>query len=337
MKTQFLLTISIFSIVAISSCKKKDDAAPATTTPTTPASPWAVKTSGTTKSLYAVCFINETNGFAGGYDGTLLKTTDGGSTWAAITTTASNTINDIVFPTPSLGFLVEGGLVGGFYKTTDGGANWADAMPNSSVNGLSAICFPTATKGYFCGSNLEFDATTDGGATSTRDILGNIGNARDIFFVNDSVGYAVGYDSYNTTDDKGRIDKTTNGGKTWTDQTSGVASTGLNSVYFSDLNNGIIVGEGGKILKTTNGGTTWTAQTSGVTKTLYAVAFSSATAGIAVGDAGTVLSTTDGGTTWTTVNSSTSESLYKIQFVTATTAFAVGSNGVIIKTTSGGK
>ena len=51
----------------------------------------------------------------------------------------------------------------------------------------------------------------------------------------------------------GTILKTTNGGATWTSQTSGTIYR-LYSVYFTDVNTGYAVGDGGIILKTITGG-----------------------------------------------------------------------------------
>jgi hypothetical protein len=47
--------------------------------------------------------------------------------------------------------------------------------------------------------------------------------------------------------------RTTNGGVTWTEQTSGATNI-FYSVFFTDTNNGWVVGVGGTILRTTNGG-----------------------------------------------------------------------------------
>ena len=65
----------------------------------------------------------------------------------------------------------------------------------------------------------------------------------------------------------GIILRTTNGGTTWTQQTS-EATEWLCGVSFADLDNGTAVGGNlllpsyGIILRTTNGGTNWTLQTS---------------------------------------------------------------------------
>ena len=74
-----------------------------------------------------------------------------------------------------------------------------------------------------------------------------------VFLTDATTGIAVG----NT----GTILRTTDGGTTWTPQTSGTTNN-LTCVYFSDVNNGTIVGDNGTIIKTTDGGTTWTTQTS---------------------------------------------------------------------------
>ena len=42
----------------------------------------------------------------------------------------------------------------------------------------------------------------------------------------------------------------------------------LFGVFFTDANNGTVVGDDGTILRTTNGGTNWTSQTSGTTENL---------------------------------------------------------------------
>ncbi len=77
-------------------------------------------------------------------------------------------------------------------------------------------------------------------------------------------GTAVGND--------GTILRTTDGGTTWKQQTSGTTED-LYDVSFTDSDNGTAVGSDGTILRTTDGGTTWTRQTSGTTETFYGVSF----------------------------------------------------------------
>ena len=126
----------------------------------------------------------------------------------------------------------------------------------------------------------------------------------------------------------GTILKTTNGGTTWTPQTSGVTSD-LRSVAFRDANNGIAVGIGGRILRTTNGGTTWT-PISGVTANLYSVAYDG-TDIVAAGNNIIVRSVNDG-VSWTAESpSGISGDLYALSFKGAHNGWAVGQNGKIFR------
>jgi photosystem II stability/assembly factor-like uncharacterized protein len=68
----------------------------------------------------------------------------------------------------------------------------------------------------------------------------------------------------------GKILNTTNGGSSWSTQTSGT-SEALNGVTFIDASNGWAVGTTGKILNTTNGGSSWSTQTSGTSENLAGV------------------------------------------------------------------
>ncbi|MDH0863005.1 YCF48-related protein [Mitsuaria sp. GD03876] len=73
----------------------------------------------------------------------------------------------------------------------------------------------------------------------------------DFSFVDANNGWSVG--------EQGTILRTTDGGKTWTSQASGVKST-LTAVTFFDASNGWAVGEFGAVLRTTDGGKTWALQ-----------------------------------------------------------------------------
>ena len=63
-----------------------------------------------------------------------------------------------------------------------------------------------------------------------------------------SSGWAAG--------DNGTILNTTNGGASWTSQSSGTNQK-LNAVSFSDPSNGFAIGANGTVVATSNGGTLW--------------------------------------------------------------------------------
>jgi photosystem II stability/assembly factor-like uncharacterized protein len=106
--------------------------------------------------------------------------------------------------------------------------------------------------------------------------------------VDANTGTAVG--------DNGTILRTTDGGATWTRQTSGTTGI-LFGVSCVDANTCTVVGGmplGAIILRTTDGGCTWTLQTFGA-QGLRGVSCVDANTCTAVGDFGTILRTTTGG------------------------------------------
>src|SRR5438034_1339933 len=90
-------------------------------------------------------------------------------------------------------------------------------------------------------------------------------NVRDVSFVDASTGTVVG--------EHGTIVRTTDGGNSWTIQSSGTTQN-LWAVSFVDANNGTAVGESGTIIATTDGGAHWLPQTSGTAVQLRGVSFS---------------------------------------------------------------
>ena len=133
----------------------------------------------------------------------------------------------------------------------------------------------------------------------------------------------------------GAILATTDGGRTWFAQESGV-SDWLDGLYFVDGLIGWAVGQPGVILATQNGGDTWETQASGVTNVLHAVHFVNDLHGWAVGAGGTILATVDGGREWLRKTSDTTEDLLSVYFVDEKTGWAVGKQGVVLNTTDSG-
>lgn len=123
----------------------------------------------------------------------------------------------------------------------------------------------------------------------------------------------------------------------WIKMSSGTTAN-LNSVFFTSVNTGYIVGSAGTILKTPNAGNGWMSLNSGTTQTLYSIYFVNANVGYTVGGliSPIILKTTDGGTTWSTQTSPVNKRLLSVRFINDTTGFSVGASGTIIKTIDGG-
>jgi len=107
-------------------------------------------------------------------------------------------------------------------------------------------------------------------------------------------------------------------------------------IYFLDLNNGWVSGDGGIILYATNVGVNWKKQKSGVSSNLYGIHFHNKNHGWAAGAGGTILHTEDGGNKWNIQKSGISANLYSIYFSSGTHGWAAGDGGTIVHTEDGG-
>jgi photosystem II stability/assembly factor-like uncharacterized protein len=137
----------------------------------------------------------------------------------------------------------------------------------------------------------------------------------------------------------GLIAYTTDGGSSWTNQSSGFTSS-FYGMDFVSSTTGWVVSDGGIILQSTDGGVTWSPQSSPYSSTLYDVMFTDDQLGLIVGVSGRILRTTNGGVTWASIASGTTNTLRKVSFVDSRHAWAVGgvpgSNGIVLCSTDGG-
>ena len=157
----------------------------------------------------------------------------------------------------------------------------------------------------------------------------------------------------------GKIIETTDGGRNWRAQTSGVENA-LYSVRFTDDQHGWIVGQDGLVLRTADGGKSWQKQESNATLTdrdgtvlrpyLFAIDALDGEHAWAVGDRSMLVSTSDGGKTWRgqkvpmETDISGGESLaaadpifYDVKFIDVQHGWIVGEFGKIMHTEDGGE
>lgn len=100
-------------------------------------------------------------GWVVGSGGTILKTTDSGSTWQQQTSNTSASLNRVFVLDDSHAWATTGSST--LLRTTDGGTTWQVLSLQPGQN-LQAACFANSSSGYaVCGNNIF--STTDGGAT----------------------------------------------------------------------------------------------------------------------------------------------------------------------------
>ncbi|HYV92181.1 MAG TPA: YCF48-related protein [Chitinophagales bacterium] len=208
-------------------------------------------TSDMDKALYKITFPSRDTGYACGYEGgKVFRTFDGGNHWDKLQSNINQPLRDLCMLNSQKGFCCGGdGFKGGcILNTSDAGNSWQFDTSNLEYR---SIFFFNDLVGVIAGYGA-IQRTTDGGETWTYT------NAEQDFFVsmnfvNDEVGYAVGY--------TGSIMKTTDGGQSWDRLRNSNSlfqpSLFFNTVIFRDVNVGYIAGEHGCLLKTEDGGDHW--------------------------------------------------------------------------------
>jgi len=214
--------------------------------------------------LNSVSFVDSDHGWAVGSGSSMgggaaiLTTSDGGRTWQAQTSPATDYLDQVTFVDASHGWLPFGSSV---LATSDGGSTWTAHAVGVPV---TAVSFSDDLHGCAVGASGSLATTTDGGANwqvhNSISPPTGIPALADITFPDAVHGWAVG---------DGLILATADGGTTWSAQS---ASSGLTSVSFPDATHGWAVGGGGfnggipVILHTGDGGLSWQTQFAG-TKT----------------------------------------------------------------------
>ncbi len=204
-------------------------------------------------------FTDEDKGLVCG--DSIYYTQDGGQTWLGATTptySQYSSINHIYFNNEQEGFVCGENRL--FMGTQDGGQTWEKLSTfdwiTDSVN-TAKVQFFSDQEGWIklevgdwpLGTfNTVLLRTTDGGHVEWEDITPDAtGGFRDFHIINDSLGYALGNNSFWKTIDKG---------STW-EQVSYIASGGFQKMDFEDAQNGFVETYGNVIHVTKDGGQTW--------------------------------------------------------------------------------
>jgi photosystem II stability/assembly factor-like uncharacterized protein len=104
---------------------------------------WSAVDSGTTSNLNGAYLLDSGTGFVAGDTGTILKSTDSGSTWAPLASGTTTTLHSLYFFSPNEGVAV--GDSGTILRTTDGGGAWQN-VTSGVGDGLRAVSFSGRTE-----------------------------------------------------------------------------------------------------------------------------------------------------------------------------------------------
>ena len=279
---------------------------------------WGAQTSGSTQTLYGVSFVSQSTGWAVGAAGTILHTTNGGTTWTAQTSNTTQQLNGVTFVDANNGWAV--GAAGVVDHTTNGGTTWTAQTVGSTSYSFYGVALVNATTGWVVGSG-GYIYYTSNGTTWAAQTSGTTNTLRAVTAASATTAWVVG--------SAGTVRFTVSGGTLWSTPTSVPSTTTtLYGVNFVDTSNGWATGSGGASWHTTNGGTSWTAQTA-ASQQLNGAAFISANNGWEVGNRGTIRYTSNGGTNWSTQTSGSTQALQAIASSNSE-LWATGAAGTIL-------
>jgi photosystem II stability/assembly factor-like uncharacterized protein len=294
--------------------------------------------------LYAVVARGELV-WAVGYWGTVLRSSDAGASWSAMSTPTRATLFDVSFADDLAGWVVgEGGVV---LRTGDGGATWVrEAVELVDEFGGS---FPLETHlfGVCALSADETWAVGDLGIVLHRragrwervvlpeasfgdvNVPDRILNAVD--FPDPLHGWIVG--------EFGTTLRTADGGATWLGARRFLGAADdlyLYDVSALDERRAAAVGLAGNVLVTEDGGSTWEPRGAETSAPLYAVAWGGGV-GIAVGNRGEVFATQDAGRSWrAAARPRLFNWLAGLARASPTRLYAVGEKGLVLRSDDGG-
>ncbi|WP_287155871.1 YCF48-related protein [Candidatus Solincola tengchongensis] len=292
---------------------------------------WYPQDSGTSVHLMAVEAVDETNAWITGYNGTILKTTDGGATWVAQNSGVTSELRSLSVVDASTAWAAGDYLL----RTTNGGATWSKLNLGKNFYAYHVCAVSTSVVwvagNYWVESKGDYQRqvrkSINGGVSWTTYVLPTTEPINDLCAVDASTAWVACMD--------GVILKTTNGGSVWNKLSTETGDT------FTDMDvlnaDTVFAVSGNRVYRTWDGGMYWNFSEIGLGY-LRAVEAVSPSTIWAAGDNGLIVKSTDGGGTWTRQQPQDTNlrNYYGISAVNADVAWIAGSDGKILHTVNGG-
>lgn len=229
-----------------------------------------------------------TDAWAVGDSGRVLRTLDGGSTWAS-SPVGTASLRAVTQQGLTVFIAGDGGLV---WRSTDNGGSFAStALPGGMR--LHGVAAPSSSNAVVVGDGGAIFRSTDGGGNWAAVTSGTGNNLRAVAFSSASDGWAVGQN--------GTVLHTTDGGGSWSPVAVGI---GANLRAVAAAGSRVwIVGERGAALRSDNGGSSFSIVNLGLDarSDVRGVALAGAAEVWVAGGGGFVRRSDDDGATWTFV------------------------------------
>lgn len=279
----------------------------------------------TNQDFLDVAFPDDKTGYVVTRSGNILKTEDGGQSWAA-KSSELNRLRGIAFVDAKRGWAV--GTDGYIVHTADGGETW-QPQTSPTKETLIAVRFKDGPMGWAVGESGTILRTTDGGKSWSAVKSPSDQRLHAVAFVDRDYGWAAGTE--------GAVLYTSDGGATWQERSIS-GGDDLFAIDFANQTRGVAVGKSGRLFFTNDGGRTWTGVTLNQQVTLYSVQLSDANRGWVAGASGYLFQfefQSDGTLKWNSVQSGTMAALRKV-VTRGTLAWAVGAEGTVTARTASG-
>jgi len=293
------------------------------------------------RTLRAIAFSAGT-GYAVGYGGTALSTTNAGQSWSGLTTGTAANLEQVQVLSPTA--VVVGGGEGCVTRISENGGQLFKRIFNVAESKcqepVAAFSFLSPHVGFLLLKNGSLELTTDGGETFSRrtGIPGTAASSgggtllgTDVHFFSATTGIAFVSDPASGVS---AAFKTPDGGVSWTAITL-PAGARVTSVHFVDEKNAYAIGPN-TLLRTTDGGEKWEAEPIAAGNSFNSIDCSTATTCLlTVAGGNQLFETTDGGATDTTKTASSSL-LYGAAYASPLQIVAVGESGTTVLSSDGG-
>ena len=251
-------------------------------------------------TYYSIFFSDKSNGWIIGYDGTIKKTSNGGTEWETQESGVASNLWDISFINNSDGWI--SGADNTILKTINGGKDWVTLSQSGSGNKVIVeMKFVDENTGWISNNNGEILRTSDGGLTWDIKKSGIVGGSRLAVFDAQTI-HALGH-----TFAGDKLYKTTDGGEHWDSLLVPVPRDyNVSGMFFVNSSDGYVIFEnrtGGTIiteypvLMTKDGGESWTSSEPLENGAFRCVYFINEQIGWVAGGQN-VYKTIDGGNSW---------------------------------------
>jgi photosystem II stability/assembly factor-like uncharacterized protein len=283
---------------------------------------WTASDEACPAPIVTLAFPSDRRGYLVLADGTVLRSDDGGATWAATAPGPAPDPSAAAFSGPDAGVVTTAtGLV---YRTADAGVSWT--LVHVSSRGLRGVSFSDAAGGFAVGEGSLVLRTLDGGRTWTE-------RGGELPVTLTSIACASASICLATTDTADRVLRTTDGGRTFTP----VASAGdLLAVAFGTGTRAVGVGVLGATAASGDLGASWAPVGARLPASLIRLRAASPLVAWATGRTGRIARTLDGGATWQTLVVGTRRDVTDVSFAGPDVGYALDLGGRVFRTTDAG-